>query len=898
MSQVDLLEEISGWNYEMCQRELPTALPKLFSMFQCSNDGKEKIRLFRIVTEMFMPHISILALERDLFQQLLPKAVKHFHNLVFEISSQASQLSSQNTEMKNLLRNILKDMTRWIEVLTICVRNVCSIEEQVTFENIQSLPSSVLQILIATFTHCKDSDSVYCGRLHLVSDLLQALFKEAVSLEKQLMELLDKTTLSESESANEISCMVSVIHTFIDICSVVSKMDHTLHANTWKCVIKQTLKHHTLVKGHLHHDDIIRSLCDDILQSFQSCLHLAEQMKHAGTQESTDQRLFQKTVKLCRFFANSLVHYIKEFMQFITGSCVFLHQLYLQIYCSFPPSLFAVSMSDIHKKEISNVFLVVLEALISQLLSSRSFIELVLNAFQDLPPEHHFPHCLLLIKIVNKLFTLPAELQSLCSGSKSSERMSIFKAVLQSFARCSPEIALPVVLQEELEKGQSPLNITFYQYVCTHLCACIVQLSPGWFPELERTLLNAVLSDRMLESLLAIDLWCFLVRYGNAELCAHHVKIIALLVKSSPGSAYHLVHLTVLLKRLLFLLDADNQVEFVKVFSPAQAENISLWQHVSPSFLPSALRSQVETGLFKPALSQCRNLLKGKSTLECIKQLKVSLSAIVTASHFSKRNLETQQQSDVIEIIFQLWSLISVNQISGQPFLLEIICLFLDLFAFIMKKVEPAMLKQVVCFISSLCQEDSPSHVKFAVLHFLSRLGRIIITQEVQVSVLSKVSGLFSLLLADQTWIIKQHALEAFTQFAEETSYEEIVPQSLNSEDTKNHVMHFLNKSILLSEGNKRLERLRNEKCVLETFFCITTKKRKEQTISLEPSTKRRRQATFTNKEVETHIKGVEKSLLSIQSLLRENPIPQWLPEKLCSIQSLLKKIQNIAEKI
>lgn len=32
---------------------------------------------------------------------------------------------------------------------------------------------------------------MYSGRLHLVSDLLQALFKEAYSLQKQLMELLD-----------------------------------------------------------------------------------------------------------------------------------------------------------------------------------------------------------------------------------------------------------------------------------------------------------------------------------------------------------------------------------------------------------------------------------------------------------------------------------------------------------------------------------------------------------------------------------------------------------------------------------------------------------------------------------------------------------------------------------
>ncbi|XP_075689604.1 FIGNL1-interacting regulator of recombination and mitosis isoform X2 [Rhinoderma darwinii] len=855
-------------------------------------------RLFKIVTEKFMPHISVLLLEQDLFLQLLPKALKHFHNLVFEISSQASQLSSQNTELKNTLRNILQDMAQWIEALTACVHYVCSIEDSVTFENIQSLPSSVLHVLITIFTHCKDSDSVYCGRLHLVSDLLQALFKEAVTLEKQLMELLDKTTLSSSASANEITGMVSVIHTFLDICTVVSKMDHALHANTWKFIIKQTLKHHSLVKCQLRHDDLVSSLCDDIVLSFQSCLHLAEQIKLTGTQGSTDQRLFQKTVKLCRFLANSLVHYTKEFIQFLAGSCVCLHQLYLQIHSLFPPSLSAVSMLDTHKHEINSLFLVVLEELILQLLSFRPFMEFILNEFQELPPEHHFPHCLLLIHIMNKLPTLPDELQILwCSSSKSLERMSIFKAVLQSFARCSPEMALPVLLQPEYEKGQDLLNLTFYQYVCTHICACIVLLPPGCFAELEHALLNAVLSARMLESLLAIDVWCFLARYGTAELCAHHVTIIALLVKSSPSNAYQLAHLTVLLRRLLFLMDADNQVEFVKQFPPAQAENVSFWQHVSISSLPSALRSQVETGLFTAALSQCRNLLKGKCTLEDIKQLKLSLSAMLTACNFSEGNLDAQQQYDVIEIIFQLWSLLSVKQVAEQPFLLEILCLFLDLFAFVIKKIETAMLKQVVSLISCLCQEDSTSHVKLGVLDFLSLLGRIILPQEFQVEVLPKVSGLFSMLLADKTWIIKQHALEAFTQFAEETSYEEIVPQSLNTEETKNHVVSFLNQRILLSEEvNRRLQRLKEEKQVSDVFFCKRKEKLKEP-ISLEPSAKRPRQAAFIDEEFETHLKAAERSLISIQSLMQDNPMPQWVPEKLCSIQTLITKIQKTAEK-
>ncbi|XP_069593244.1 FIGNL1-interacting regulator of recombination and mitosis isoform X2 [Ranitomeya imitator] len=899
MSQADLLEEMSGWSPETCQRELPAALPQLcISLFQCSENWNEKIRLFKIITEMFLPHVHVLELEQDVFVKLLPQAVEHFHNLLSEISRQALMLSSQNTDEKNTLRNTFQEMSHWIAAFTACVRHVCSIEEAVHFENIQSLPSSVLQILTATFTHCKDGDSVYFGRLHLVSNLLQALFKEAVTLEKQLMELLDKTTISASTSVTEITGMVCVVHTFLDICVIVSKMDHAVHANIWKFIIKQTVKHHALVQNQLRHDKIVRFLCDDILLSFQSCLNLAEHMKLTGTQ-ITDQRLFQKTVKLCRFFANSLVHYTKEFIQFLAGSCVSFHQMYLQIHSLFPPSLFATPMCDIHKNELNSVCLGVFEDLILQLLTFRPFMELVLSKFQDLPPEHHLPHCLILIHTMNKLPTLPDELQILwCTSSKSPARMSIFQAVLQSFARCSPEIALPVVLQDELGKGQNPTTLTFYQYVCTRVCACIVLLPPGCFADLERSLLCAVLSNRMLESLLAIDVWCFLARYGTAELCAHHVYILALLVKSSPRHAYQLTHLTVLLRRLLFLMDADNQVEFIKKFSPAQEGNLSFWQHVSLLALPSTLTLQVQTGLFTAALSQCRKLLKSKFITEDIQQLNVSLSALLTACHSFERHLNTQQQRDVMDIISQLLSLISMKQIAEQPLLLETTCRFLDLFEFVIKKVEPPMLRQVISLISSLCQEDAPSHVKLTVLNILLLLGRIIIPREIQVAVLSNVSVLFSMLLSDKMWIVKQHALEAFTQFAEETSYEQIVPQSLTSEETKNYVVCFLNKNILLTEeDNIRLQRLKNEKQVLESFFSKTEMKRKDEPVSTEPSAKRPRQDTFTDEEFQAHIKAAEKSLNFIQSLLQEKSTPQWLPEKLSNIQRLLTKIQTTAEK-
>uniref|UniRef100_E0CX91 FIGNL1 interacting regulator of recombination and mitosis n=1 Tax=Mus musculus TaxID=10090 RepID=E0CX91_MOUSE len=39
-----VLEELSSWSEEMCRRELPSVLPRLLSMYQCSESWIEHIR--------------------------------------------------------------------------------------------------------------------------------------------------------------------------------------------------------------------------------------------------------------------------------------------------------------------------------------------------------------------------------------------------------------------------------------------------------------------------------------------------------------------------------------------------------------------------------------------------------------------------------------------------------------------------------------------------------------------------------------------------------------------------------------------------------------------------------------------------------------------------------------
>uniref|UniRef100_A0A8C5QN79 Uncharacterized protein n=1 Tax=Leptobrachium leishanense TaxID=445787 RepID=A0A8C5QN79_9ANUR len=871
-------------------------LNSFYSFYQHSDTWTENIRVLNIFTEMFLPHVSLNELERSVFPQILPKAQKLFDGLIYEISRQASSLSSQNVQLKTSLRNNLQTMIQCLKALAACVHHICSQDKLVSLENIQSLPKSLLYVLRAAFAHCKESDSVYCGRLNLVSDLLQAIFKEAVILQKQLMELLDRTDLSSKVSEMETADLVSVLHSVLDICKVVSTMDHALHANTWKFIIKQSLKYRALIQSQLRHSDIINGLCDDITLSFQSCLQLAEHMKSVETPEMTDQKLFQKTVKLCRFFANSLVHYTKDFMPFMSPSCNRLQDLYLQIHSQFHPSLSAKCISDAHKNEISSVFLVAFDPLILQLLPFSPFAESVLNERLDLSPDYTFPKCMLIINIMDKLPSLSEDVILMwCSGNgseKESKRMSIFRALFQNFTLCYPELAMPLVMQEGLAKGQNGTNVTFYEYVCVRLCVFITTLPPSCFAELERGLLDAVLGFSMLTSLLAMDAWCFMARYGTAELCTHHVKVIACLVKNFPGECHQLSHVTVLLKRLLFLMAADHQVDFVKMFPPQEIENLTIWQHLSLTALQNPLRVQVKNDLFMAAICQYRSWVSAGSTLGDLRQLNNSLSALVTVCN-SSDPLDKEQQSLVSEVIGELWPLLNINQILSEPIVQQTFCLIISVSVFTIQTLEAALLMQIVSFLSSLSKESPQSHVQLAMLEFLSALGKIFVPHEVQPAVFSKIASLFSLLLSDKSWIVKHHALEAFTRFAEETNHEDVVRQSLNTEELKNLVVSFLNKIVTTEEPETaKFERLKNEKHMLDAFFAERTARRVEAS-SVEPSAKRARLSETIAEQFSAHANSVEKALANMRSLLQDSPAPEWLPEKLQNIQAILAALQE-----
>ncbi|XP_066548039.1 FIGNL1-interacting regulator of recombination and mitosis [Amia ocellicauda] len=902
MSQATLLEKVTEWSVETCRQELGSVLPKLLSMYHRTSDWDECIRVLKILTEMFLPHLNLADLEEECFSKVLPKVDKVFSDLMEEIASQIGGLTSQNTELRALLRNALQMMVQVLETLSGCVRHVCSFEESLALDTIRSLPSCILKVLKNTFQYCKESETVYNGRLSLVVDLLQALFKEAYSLQKGLMELLDRISLDSSATEEDACDMVIVIHSLLDICSIISNLDITLHANTWKFIIKQSIKYQGLLEERLRHSDIVCRLCDDLLASFHSCMELAEQMKQSGAPESSqsvERKFFQKTAKMCRFFANTLVHYIKEFKPYLSKSCGRLHHLYLQMYSKFPPSVYAPVISDAHCNEINSVILVAMDPLITHLLPFRPFAEVVLAETQQFGPELVFPQCLLLVNIMDKLPSLPEEVLNLWfQGSQFHEetpRLPVFQALFLSFQQCSTERAVPILVPGVMMNGQAQSQVTLHQHACVHLSACIASLPPAYFPQLEHTLLTALLCPDAQTALLAADAWCFLVRYGTAELCQHHVTLVSHLIKSCPGDCYQLSQLTFLLRRMFVMMTPNHQIEFVEKFSSREPQNLCIWQHVPLREFALDVRKRVEDDIVKSAIPVCTSWLDGGCKLGQLEKVNTALSAVLSVFRDSGDAVEEAQLQAVSRLLAQLWMRMSVSQVLSQPAVQCTLRLLLLLSVILVQSMEPQVLPQALTCLSSLLPLKCPDDIVLAALDFLASLGEIFLPPEIQSQVLPKLASLFSALLTDGSWLLQHHTLEAFAHFVEATNHEEVIPQCLPSEEIKTKVVNFLSKNVPLEENREaRLERLKLQSSVIERPRDRLESGAVEAAGDLQPCPKRARQQTSEEEQYETSLQAAESALKTLQTLMAQTPPPQWVVARLQELETQITRINAV----
>lgn len=253
--------------------------------------------------------------------------------------------------------------------------------------------------------------------------------------------------------------------------------------------------------------------------------------------------------------------------------------------------------------------------------------------------------------------------------------------------------------------------------------------------------------------------------------------------------------------------------------------------------------------------------------------------------------LDIGQQTAVMEVGSQLWALLNTKLVTSQPYVQETLSLLLPLLGFFIQMLDPQLISQVMLSQISLLKLEPPDHVRLAVLDFASSLGKLFISQATQDKILP---NLFALLLADSNWLLEQHALEAFTQFAEGTNHEEIVPQCLSSEETKNKVVSFLEKTGFVDEtAAAKVERVKRERGIFWAPLANITEEAVKWS-SLQPPTKRARHEFPSEEEYRSALQAAVGALEAVELLVHKSPAPDWLLMELEALQERMEKLKHV----
>ncbi|KAJ4944431.1 hypothetical protein JOQ06_012975 [Pogonophryne albipinna] len=248
-------------------------------------------------------------------------------------------------------------------------------------------------------------------------------------------------------------------------------------------------------------------------------------------------------------------------------------------------------------------------------------------------------------------------------------------------------------------------------------------------------------------------------RYGTAELCLHHVVLVAQLVKACTTECYQLLHLGLLLKRMVFLMTPEHQSSFQDA------------------------RHRVETDIISLAQKALTDWQNGGYKLGQVDKMNTVLRPLLAVVRV-QTSPEDQCVLSALRVLTQLWLRMSPEQ--------ALLC---------------------VDAVSQPCADQ----LTLAALEFLSSLGKIFVPSDSQSQILPRLSGLFGAMLSDRSWPLHQHALEAFSHFAEITNHEEVISQSLCVEETKVKVVNYLSKTVNAREHvESRLQRIKLEKAVIE----------------------------------------------------------------------------------
>ncbi|XP_041481529.1 uncharacterized protein C1orf112 homolog isoform X1 [Lytechinus variegatus] len=798
MSQESSFDDISSWSQETCRLKLNETLPVLIAQYCNGASETKKVSILKTMVVSLLPVLGADEREREFSAPVMSQTRVLFSSICSSIIT-TLQESNSSQDLSHSLLHSLQLLVEVISVLEMVIQHMMpSKGDMVSMTTIESLPCNVLSVIQRSFSHCKDSHTVYGDHFPAVSEQLSTLFKRAYSLQKALMMLLEAVSDSTDSSTESLS---NVCDGFHDLCRIISGMDTTLLVSTWRFLVKLVIKHKDSIQQSFQTPPLVQTLCNEVESHYCHALDLAPQPSGLEVQaqgsQGTDEKAFARTLKVCSLCFKMLHHLIKEFPEECVEECgPQVSQVLLVLQSVTTPSLQAKDISEKALNDLQRSVLVGIEPLIQLFITSRRFCDSLLAVNQERKPDHSLATLLTLVTILKLLPTATDDARILWLDPvlmpEDEPREDLVSGIFTAMKNCYIELHKSITLPGIMCNGKPQTDVCLYEFIVTHLCGFVASLPARFFLNVERCLLENVLGSDWSAVTVAVDVWCFMARYGSANLCLHHVRLICDLLTSLPtNQSKASIHLTLLLGRLIPLLAPDHQLELLSSY-PVE-RHPDLWSGFPLASLPDSCRDSVCEEIIKSCTITLSDWTESKQTRDIGSAQNIIKHLLQVQQLFGQNDINQRITADLTKPLGKalvcMCSSLSLDKLTGT-----VLGCIVDISAHTLEHVTSGHILQVLKTASSSIESGSPLTLRLSCINFLRRLAkRTIPTCSEQSHILEHIPILFGKVLSDSNFIIRQQALEAFSSFAEETTHESLVPECIREDDVQKNVVDYLN---------------------------------------------------------------------------------------------------------
>ncbi|XP_062570983.1 FIGNL1-interacting regulator of recombination and mitosis-like isoform X2 [Saccostrea cucullata] len=762
-SQSSFLETVVSWDGTQCQVNLDTALPRLIRCFQEVNVVQEQIGILKIICHSFLPCVEVDQAEEKLFSKLIDEVCGVFDKALDEIH-QYTQSTDKKSSIPGINTN-LQVLLDLLEFLETCLCHMQNGNVALDWSHIHSLPRGTIHFLKGAYGHCKDSGDIYQDLLSSLSAPLSTLFKKTHSLQVAFLRLLDNIKLSDPVTEQDVLDLTQVCHGLFDVCQLVTSLDMKLMVTLWKAISKHAINNKVHVGQRLEVGQMIGHLCGEIQSGFLFLLQLIPGVDPEGVVLSQgDEKGFQKSLKILGFQMKILVMLVREFSDVIHGCEESIYGLLLTLMRLLPPSLSSQQIDEKHLRDIRQHLTNATDVLIKALMSNRVFTESVTGSekVRSLTDEDSFPHLQMVLKVLEILPQLSDEVQDQWVDPRlypeDEDRLCVIDVVFRTISKCSKELNLPIILTDPVLTGKPERDINLYEGCCTRLCGFLGSLSAKHFLRAEEILFENVLSHDFWCCLLAEDVWCFIIRYGSADLCRDHVTFLLEVMKLC-WSFDHESPLLSLVTRLIKCLSSDHQTELIRKLS-SEDDLSSLY--ILSCCLPS-LSDENNHNLVDKVLEKCTKTLQEfsvaseKTHQDCYRMLNAvsCLYEIMDKSDTMGYSVQSTVTESITDSVSQLWREMFISDWADSSLLELCLQRLVLLSSHLSSLLENDVLLKILSVTSFLLQQGCSSHLHMTIVCFLKSFGKIRLTATLeQPPILKKLSDLFVMTLTSPDLLI------------------------------------------------------------------------------------------------------------------------------------------------